>query len=53
LVSAGGAGLGLAIVDAIARGHGGRCLAESTPRGSVFTLVLPGFAAAPQLLLTP
>jgi signal transduction histidine kinase len=41
--SAGGVGLGLAIVDAIAKGHGGRCTVKSTARGSVFALVLPGF----------
>jgi signal transduction histidine kinase len=39
----GGAGLGLAIVDAIARAHGGRCTVASSPRGSTFTLDLPGF----------
>jgi two-component system OmpR family sensor kinase len=44
---AGGAGLGLAIVEAIARAHGGRCTVSSSSRGSVFTLVLPGFEAAP------
>ena len=44
--AAGGVGLGLAIVDAIAKGHGGRCSVLSTPLGSVFALHLPGFAAA-------
>jgi signal transduction histidine kinase len=39
----GGVGLGLAIVDAIAKAHSGRCTVRSTPAGSVFTLVLPGF----------
>jgi len=39
----GGAGLGLAIVKAIAEAHGGRCAVSSSPRGSNFTLVLPGF----------
>jgi signal transduction histidine kinase len=38
-----GAGLGLAIVKAIAEAHGGRCEVSSSPRGSNFTLVLPGF----------
>jgi signal transduction histidine kinase len=52
--SAGGVGLGLAIVDAIAKGHGGRCTVASTPRGSVFTLVLPQFTPAePQLVSSP
>jgi len=37
----GGAGLGLAIVAAIARGHGGRCSVRSLPRGTAFRLHLP------------
>jgi signal transduction histidine kinase len=41
--AADGLGLGLAIVDAIARAHGGRCAVKSSPRGSTFSLVLPGF----------
>jgi signal transduction histidine kinase len=41
--SAGGVGLGLAIVDAIAKGHGGRCTVRSTDGGTVFALALPGF----------
>ncbi len=44
--SAGGVGLGLAIVDAIAKRHGGRCTVVSTDRGSTFALQLPGFVAA-------
>jgi signal transduction histidine kinase len=44
--SDGGVGLGLAIVDAIAKRHGGRCTVTSTPRGSVFALTLPGFRPA-------
>lgn len=41
----GGAGLGLAIVDAVAKAHGGRCLVASSPSsGSTFTLLLPRFA---------
>ncbi len=43
-----GAGLGLAIVDAIARAHGGEVAVESVPGvGSVFTLDLPWVEAAP------
>jgi signal transduction histidine kinase len=47
--SAGGVGLGLAIVDAIAKAHGGACTVSSTPRGSVFTLSLPNFTPAGRL----
>jgi signal transduction histidine kinase len=43
--SDGGVGLGLAIVDAIAKRHGGRCTVTSTPPGSTFALALPGFVA--------
>ena len=44
--SAGGVGLGLAIVDAIVKAHGGSCTVTSSPRGSVFALHLPNFGAA-------
>jgi signal transduction histidine kinase len=37
----GGAGLGLAIVAAVARGHGGRCSVQSLPHGTAFRLHLP------------
>lgn len=37
----GGAGLGLAIVAAIAKAHGGSCSARRTPVGSCFELRLP------------
>ena len=37
----GGAGLGLAIVAAVARVHGGRCLVKRLPRGTAFRLHLP------------
>jgi len=39
----GGVGLGLAIVDAVAKAHGGRCGAVTSARGSTFSLTLPGF----------
>jgi signal transduction histidine kinase len=42
----GGVGLGLAIVDAIAKGHGGRCTVRSTQQGSTFALHLPAFRPA-------
>jgi signal transduction histidine kinase len=53
--SAGGVGLGLAIVDAIAKMHGGRCTVQSDSTGSVFALELPGFspAAPPQVRPLP
>jgi signal transduction histidine kinase len=41
-----GLGLGLAIVDGIAKAHGGYCALEAPGPGSVFTLVLPGFEQA-------
>jgi signal transduction histidine kinase len=41
--AAGGAGLGLAIVDAIARAHGGSCTVKPLVRGVLFALRLPGF----------
>jgi signal transduction histidine kinase len=44
--SAGGVGLGLAIVDAIAKGHGGECRLSSSAQGSTFALRLPGFSPA-------
>ena len=47
--SAGGVGLGLAIVDAIAKGHGGRCTVTTPGKGSVFALRLAHFAPAPAL----
>ena len=44
--SAGGAGLGLAIVSAIARAHGGRAIARNRPGGgAVVALELPGAIA--------
>jgi signal transduction histidine kinase len=44
--SAGGVGLGLAIVDTIVKAHGGRCQVSRTPRGSVFGIQLPSFTVA-------
>jgi two-component system OmpR family sensor kinase len=41
----GGVGLGLAIVDAIAKAHGGRCTVRSTPTGTTFALRMPRFVA--------
>jgi signal transduction histidine kinase len=41
--SMGGAGLGLAIVAAIAHAHGGTVSARPLERGSLFALRLPGF----------
>jgi signal transduction histidine kinase len=43
--SAGGVGLGLAIVDAIVKAHGGSCTVASSAEGSVFALRLANFAA--------
>ncbi len=42
----GGVGLGLAIVDSIARAHGGVCTVTSSSAGSTFELLLPGFRPA-------
>jgi signal transduction histidine kinase len=42
----GGVGLGLAIVDAIAKAHGGRCTVETSGQGSTFVLRLPGYEPA-------
>jgi two-component system, OmpR family, sensor kinase len=44
--SAGGVGLGLAIVDAIAKGHGGKCTVVNSGRGAIFSLQLPSAASA-------
>ena len=44
-----GAGLGLAIVRAIAHAHGGEVLLDSTPgRGAAFTVVVPAHVAPPE-----
>jgi signal transduction histidine kinase len=44
--SAGGVGLGLAIVDTIVKAHGGRCQVSRKVPGSVFRIQLPGFSVA-------
>jgi signal transduction histidine kinase len=41
----GGVGLGLAIVAAIAKAHGGSCTVRTSSAGSTFSLTLPGFTA--------
>jgi signal transduction histidine kinase len=43
----GGVGLGLAIVDTIAKAHGGRCTVSTSEGGTTFTLYLPGFRLTP------
>jgi signal transduction histidine kinase len=43
----GGAGLGLAIVDAIVKAHGGRCQAFNSESGAVFDLRFPTFEPEP------
>jgi signal transduction histidine kinase len=45
--SHGGVGLGLAIVDAIAKAHGGNCAVATEARGATFSLLLPGFRTRP------
>jgi signal transduction histidine kinase len=42
----GGVGLGLSIVDAIARGHHGKCTVVNPGQGVMFCLTLPGFSRA-------
>jgi signal transduction histidine kinase len=55
----GGVGLGLAIVDTIAKAHGGRCTVETRDTGATFALRLPAFFPAsalnppPLIELTP
>jgi signal transduction histidine kinase len=40
----GGVGLGLAIVDAITKAHGGSCAVRTGPDGSIFSLTFPRFS---------
>jgi signal transduction histidine kinase len=42
----GGVGLGLAIVDAIAKAHGGRCTVRTSRYGTTFALHMPRFRKA-------
>jgi signal transduction histidine kinase len=50
----GGVGLGLAIVDEIAKAHGGSCTVRTSSAGSTFSLTLPGFTAQePAVVFTP
>jgi signal transduction histidine kinase len=51
--STGGVGLGLAIVDAIAKAHGGRCIARNTGHGTLFALQLPVGGPAEQVQRLP
>ncbi|HEY3772378.1 MAG TPA: HAMP domain-containing sensor histidine kinase [Solirubrobacteraceae bacterium] len=44
--AAGGAGLGLAIVDAIVKAHGGTATVANTPHGPTFALHMPRFRPA-------
>jgi two-component system OmpR family sensor kinase len=39
--AAGGVGLGLSIVDAIVKAHGGNCTVRSDEDGTVFSLYMP------------
>jgi two-component system OmpR family sensor kinase len=41
--STGGVGLGLAIVDAVAKSHGGSCTVTPRTEGTIFALRLPNF----------
>ena len=49
----GGAGLGLAIVDAVAKAHGGSCTVTPRARGSAFALRIPDFQPSAQPLAAP
>jgi signal transduction histidine kinase len=47
----GGVGLGLAIVDAIAKAHDGRCTVRTNEDGTIFALRMPHFRSAARQLL--
>jgi two-component system, OmpR family, sensor kinase len=49
----GGAGLGLAIVDAVAKAHDGSCTVTPRQRGTVFALRIPNFEPSTQPLAAP
>jgi two-component system OmpR family sensor kinase len=51
--SKGGAGLGLAIVDAVAKAHGGSVTVRPLARGTVFSLRLPEFRASTEPTAVP
>jgi signal transduction histidine kinase len=49
----GGVGLGLAIVDAVAKAHGGSCTVTPRRRGTLFALRLPDFQRSAELDAPP
>jgi signal transduction histidine kinase len=49
----GGVGLGLAIVDAIAKAHGGRCTVRTSRTGTTFSLRMPRYRGAATVELAP
>jgi signal transduction histidine kinase len=49
----GGVGLGLAIVDAIVKAHGGSCAVTSSPKGSTFSFRMPRFLRSVEVAPAP